>query len=211
MRTYAPYFDGRTSWYSNSWTYKDSYAVYKNDDGSPADNARYILKDGSGNKLFIPYGCGGGTCPLYAADIGDPGFRAAWIAELRQTMGGGNYKGIFVDDVNMEFRVSDGNGDHKAPVNPRTGRAMTETEWKNYMADFMEEIRAAFPGKEIVHNALWFAGHDDPRRGPPAARRRRDQPRARRRRRRPDAVAAASSASRPSSPTSTGCTATARP
>jgi len=161
MRTYAPHFDSRSNWYSNSWTYKDSYAVYKNDDGSPADNAQHILKDSSGNKLFIPYNCDGGTCPLYAADIGSPAFRAAWIAELRQTMGAANYKGIFVDDVNMEFRVSDGNGSHKAPVNPRTGREMTEGEWKNSMADFMEEIRAAFPGKEIVHNALWFAGHDD--------------------------------------------------
>lgn len=162
MRTYAPYFDGRTGWYSNSWTYKDSYAVYKNDDGTPADNAQYVLKDGAGNKLFINYGCGGGTCPLYAADFGNPAFRAAWIAELRETMRGGNYKGIFVDDVNMEFRISNGNGNHVAPINPRTGRAMTEAEWKGYMATFMEEIRAAFPGKEIVHNALWFAGHDDP-------------------------------------------------
>lgn len=162
LRTYAPYFDGRTNWYSNSWSYKDSYAVYKNDDGSPADNARFVLKDSSGNKMFIPYGCGGGTCPLYAADIGDPAFRAAWISELRGTMSGGNYKGVFVDDVNMEFRVSDGNGDQKAPMNPRTGRPMTHTEWKDSMATFMEEIKAAFPDKEIVHNALWFAGHDDP-------------------------------------------------
>lgn len=162
LRTYAPYFDGRTSWYSNSWSYKDTYAVYKTGDGSPADNARYVLKDSSGSKMFIPYGCGGGTCPLYAADIGDPGFRAAWIAELRQTVSGGNYRGVFVDDVNMEFRVSDGNGNEKPPVNPRTGRDMTLAEWKDYMATFMEEIRAAFPGKEIVHNALWFAGHDDP-------------------------------------------------
>lgn len=162
MRTYAPYFDGRTSWYSNSWAYKDSYAVYKNGDGSPADHARYVLKDGAGNPMFIPYGCGGGTCPLYAADIGDPGFRAAWIAELRETMRAGNYRGVFVDDVNMEFRVSDGHGNERAPMNPRTGRAMTHAEWKNYMAAFMEEIRASFPGKEIVHNSLWFAGHDDP-------------------------------------------------
>ena len=161
MRTYAPYFDGRTSWYSNSWSYKDAYAIYKNDDGSPADNARYVLKDSSGSKMFIPYDCGGGSCSQYAADIGDPGFRAAWIADMRQTMQG-NYKGVFVDDVNMEFRVSDGNGNQRPPVNPRTGRDMTEAEWKGYMATFMEEIRAAFPGKEIVHNALWFAGHNDP-------------------------------------------------
>jgi hypothetical protein len=162
MRTYAPYFDGRTTWYSNSWAYKDSYGVYKNEDGSPGENGRYVLKDSSGNKMFIPFGCGGGTCPLYAADIGDPGFRAAWIADLRQTMRGANYKGVFVDDVNMEFRVSDGNGDERAPVNPRTGHAMTHAEWKGYMATFMEEIRAAFPDKEIVHNAIWYSGHDDP-------------------------------------------------
>lgn len=162
MRTYAPYFDGRTNWYSNSWTYRDAYAVYKNDDGSPGDNARYVLKDSSGRKMFIPYGCGGGTCPLYAADIGDPGFRAAWIADVRETLRGGNYKGVFVDDVNMEFRVGDANGNERAPMNPRTGRPMTHTEWKGYMATFMEQIKAAFPDKEIVHNAIWFSGHDDP-------------------------------------------------
>ena len=30
------------------------------------------------------------------------------------------------------------------------------------MADFMAQIRRALPGAEIVHNALWFAGDDDP-------------------------------------------------
>ena len=29
MRTYAPYFDSRLSWYRNAWTYKDLYAVYR--------------------------------------------------------------------------------------------------------------------------------------------------------------------------------------
>ena len=48
------------------------------------------------------------------------------------------------------------------PIDPRTGQAMTEADWRRYMAEFTEQIRAALPGKEIVHNAIWFAGHDDP-------------------------------------------------
>ena len=35
---------------------------------------------------------------------------------------------------------------------------MTEAAWQRYMADFMEQVRAAFPGKEIVHNAIWYSG-----------------------------------------------------
>jgi hypothetical protein len=62
----------------------------------------------------------------------------------------------------MEFRVGDENGGETAPMNPRTGRRMTASEWRGYMADFMQEIRAAFPTKEIVHNSLWFAGTSDP-------------------------------------------------
>ena len=30
------------------------------------------------------------------------------------------------------------------------------------MAEFTEQIQAALPGKEIVHNAIWFADDDDP-------------------------------------------------
>jgi len=161
MRTYAPYFDGRTSWYSNGWSYKDSYAIYKDDAATQTTHPEWILKDPQGKRLFIPYGCGGGTCPLFAGDIGNPAFRANWINEARVTMAQ-NYKGLFVDDVNMEFRVGNGNGDQVAPMNPRTGRPMTAAEWRRYMADFMEEIRAAFPSKEIVHNAIWYAGTTDP-------------------------------------------------
>src|SRR5581483_2016885 len=47
-------------------------------------------------------------------------------------------------------------------VDRRTGRTLGDTEWRGYMATFTEEIRAAFPTAEIVHNNLWFVGHDDP-------------------------------------------------
>ena len=159
MRTYAPYFDERLSWYRDAWTYRDLYAVYRDDELARA-HPEWILKDAAGRRLYIPFDCGGGSCTQYAGDIGNPAFRAHWIAEARAQAA--DYRGIFVDDVNLEPRVSDGQGDHVMPLDERTGRTMTEAAWRRYIADFTEEIAAAMPDKEIVHNALWFAGHDDP-------------------------------------------------
>src|SRR4051794_1245557 len=160
MRTYASYFDTRTSWYPNAWTYKDAYAIYPGTAlASGAD--RFILRDGAGSKLYIPFACSGGTCPQYAADIGDPEFRAAWLEEARSQMSHG-YRGLYVDDVNTYLQVCDGTGANVAPVDPRTGATMTWDAWKRYMADFMVEIRAAFPDREVVHNPVWFAGDSDP-------------------------------------------------
>jgi len=157
MRAYSPYFDSRTAWYERAWFYKDAYAIYP---GERLDE-RWFLRDAQGRKLYIWYGCGGGTCPQYAADIGNPQFRAHWIADARRSYEAG-YKGIFVDDVNMELRISDGNGKLQWPHDPRTGTTMTEQSWRRYMAEFMEQIRRAFPAAEIVHNSLWFDGDDDP-------------------------------------------------
>ncbi len=159
MRTYAPYFDSRLSWFSDAWTYKDAYAIYPNTSVAQ-QHPEWILKDAAGHRLYIPWGCGNGTCPQYAADIGDPGFRQYWIDEARQQLAAG-YRGLFVDDVNMELRVGAGDGSQVAPRDPRTGQTMTLSDWRRYMAEFTEEIRAAFPTREIVHNALWFDGHAD--------------------------------------------------
>ena len=41
------------------------------------------LRDGGGNKLYIPWGCSGGTCPQYAADVGNPAYRAWFIDQVR--------------------------------------------------------------------------------------------------------------------------------
>jgi hypothetical protein len=154
MRTWAPYFDSRTSWYPGAWMYSDAYAIYK---GSyiANDHPEWILRDAQGNRLFIQFACANGTCPQYAADIGSPSWRAGWIARAREHVRLG-YAGLWVDDVNMEVKVSNGNGDSVAPIDPRTGTPMTKAVWQRYMADFMEEVRAAFREEEVVHNALWF-------------------------------------------------------
>jgi hypothetical protein len=154
MRTYTPYFDTRLSWYGNAWFYKDLYAIYVGESAA-AQHPEWILRDTLGSPLYIPYACSGGRCPQYAGDIGSPTFRARWIEQARGVLARG-YRGLFVDDVNMRLQVSDGYGNLVAPVDPRTGRPMSLADWRRYTAEFAEEIRAAFPGVEIVHNQVWF-------------------------------------------------------
>jgi len=152
---FTPYFDSKTSWYGQGWVYLDSYAVYN---GSPlaSQHPEWILKDPQGGKLFIPWGCGGGTCPQYAADIGNPAYRASWIANAKAAVAHG-YKGIWVDDVNLDLRVGNANGQDVRPMDARTGQPMTDVAWRTYFATFMEELRAAVPSAEIVHNSIWYA------------------------------------------------------
>lgn len=160
MRAYAPYFDSRLSWFRNAWFYKNLYAIYTHDDLAD-EHPDWILKDGQGRRLYIPFGCSGGACPQYAADVGNPAFRAHWIEQARERLAAG-YRGIFIDDVNMELRVGDGSGRAVAPIDPRTGSPMSLSTWRRYVAEFTEAIRAAFPDAEIVHNAIWFSGYTDP-------------------------------------------------
>ena len=105
------------------------------------------------------------SCPQYAADISDPAYRHYWIENLKEEVSHG-YRGVFIDDVNMNMQVGNGSEQHVAPIDPSTGEPMTEEAWRHYMAQFMAEVRAALPGTEIVHNAIWFAdehaGTSDP-------------------------------------------------
>ncbi len=160
MMTYSSYFDSRLSWYPNAWVYRDAYAVYRDSD-LLTQHPDWLLRDADGNLLYIPYGCSGGTCPQYAADFGNPEYRAYWIERVGRVIEEG-YIGVGIDDVNMLWRVGDGNGDRVYPHDPRTGTTMTLSDWRRYMAEFMEEVRAAFADKEIVHNAIWYADPDDP-------------------------------------------------
>jgi len=134
----------------------DLYAIYASSQ-LKTSHPDWILRDGKGNPLYIPFACSRGTCPQYAADVSNPDFKAYWMAQATKLYLTG-YRGLWVDDVNLELRVSDGNGVTLAPIDRRTGRPMTISDWKDYVATFTEEIRATFPGWEIVHNAIWYAG-----------------------------------------------------
>jgi hypothetical protein len=155
---YAPSFDWRLPVCPNVWAYKDLY------DGRAVRTAHpeWLLRDSAGNTLYIPWGCDP-TCPQPAADVGDPGFRQWWIDTARREIVERGYRGIFVDDVNLRMQVGDSAGNPVAPRDDRTGRAMTTADWRRYVAEFAEAIRAAFPGVELAHNAVWwFTPADDP-------------------------------------------------
>lgn len=173
LMTFNGYWDigNKLSWYSNAWAYANAYAIYRD----PAnlqyaqliqEHPDWVLKDVNGNWLYIPYACSGGICPQYAANITDPnGFRAWWIKQVSGYFNNRSpaYKGIFIDDVNLDLsRVSDGWGNSVLPIDPMTGYPMTNAAWRKYFADFMDQVRSAFPGVEIVHNSLWFFDWPDP-------------------------------------------------
>jgi hypothetical protein len=154
MKAYAPWFNSRLAWYPNAWAYQDLYAVYSDgrEDGS---RARWVLRDSAGRRLYIPWGCNGRSCPQYAGDPGDPGFRSDWIANARRKLRAG-YRGLYVDDASLAMYVSDAAGRLRAPVDRRTGAPMRTVDWRRYVTGFLEQIRTAFPKVEIVHNSLWW-------------------------------------------------------
>lgn len=159
MQTYSPYFDQRLSWYPNAWVYKDLYAIkphweiYKK-------HPEWVLRDSSGEELYIPWGCKGGVCPQFAADPGNQDFRDHWISQARSLLDKG-YRGIWIDDVNLEWRVGNGRGKHVQPIDPRTGQPMQLADWQRYFAEFVEQIRRAFPAAELAHNSIWYADDFD--------------------------------------------------
>jgi hypothetical protein len=155
IQSSSPYFDSRLSWMPNAWAYLDLYGIPIN---SPlvSQHPDWILHDNSGNRLYIPFGCSNGTCPNYAGDVTNASFRNWWIANAQSILSKG-YKGFWIDDVNMEFRVSNGSGTSVAPYDPNTGNTMTFDNWRLYIAEFTEQLRSAMPTTEIVHNAIWYA------------------------------------------------------
>ena len=157
---YSPYFDERLSWFEDAWVYEDLQAIYPGTDWA-TQHPEWILRDAAGTPLYVPYACEGGTCPQYAADIGDPAFREAWLDQTAEKLRAG-YRGLYIDDVNLTPHVGDGTGQIVMPVDDRTGVTMTAADWNRYMAEFVELVRKRFPSIEIVHNSLWWLGDTDP-------------------------------------------------
>jgi hypothetical protein len=161
MQTYPPYFDSRLAWYPKAWAYKDSYAI-RPDWPVFREHPEWVLRDGRGRMLYIDWDCRNWRCPQYAADIGNRAFRRWWIDDARDLVERG-YAGLWIDDVNMTWRLNDGKTNKARAIDPRTGKIMTLRDWRRYFADFMTEIRTALPQAEIAHNAIWYAGPaDDP-------------------------------------------------
>jgi Hypothetical glycosyl hydrolase family 15 len=152
MVVFSPYFDSRLAWYGRGWVYKDLYAI------RPGSHPEWILRDARGRRLYLDFGCARGRCPQWAADVTDPAYRAWWIAQARETLARG-YRGLWIDDVNLNRSVSYGSGVPAVPVT--AAGELTEARWAQAVAAFAAEIRAALPEAEIVHNSVWYAARGD--------------------------------------------------
>jgi NPCBM/NEW2 domain/Hypothetical glycosyl hydrolase family 15 len=91
-----------------------------------------------------------------ATHLANPAFRAWWIANAQTVLAHG-YGGLWVDDVNLDFDVSDGNANLVAPIDFNTRQTMTQDAWRTYMASYLEQIRYSFPATPIEHNSVWFS------------------------------------------------------
>lgn len=105
--------------------------------------------------------------PIPVTEAGGSIMRWEWLQEveiyrlntLLTAVDAKGYRGIFVDDVSFDFRISDGDGNPVTPMDPNTGQLMTQDNWRKYFADFLEQLKASLPpGTEICHNSAWFAG-----------------------------------------------------
>jgi hypothetical protein len=157
MGVFSPYFDGKSSWYPDAAVYVNLYGV---DPGTPIlkEHPEWILHDAPGRMLYIPFACSNGSCARFAGDIASAGFRQWWIQQMKIVLARGHYRGLWIDDVNTEFRVGDGTGKETAPIDSTTGKPMTWDAWRGHIASFMEDIRRAFPDAELTQNPIWFAG-----------------------------------------------------
>lgn len=158
MQSTSPYFDSRISWFPNAIAYLDLYGVAVSS-SLAVEHPDWFLKDSKGDLMYIPFACNGSTCTQYAADPGNAEFRAYWISKAQAVLKKG-YKGIWIDDVNLAFRVGNSAGTEIPPHDPRTGKPMTLNDWMQYIADFTKAIRTAMPDTQIIHNSIWFAGPD---------------------------------------------------
>lgn len=154
----APYFDSRLDWFPEAIAYIDLYAIYTDPDrdSRAQTNPEWVLRDGNGDLLYIDWGCSGGSCPQYAGDVGDPAFRSDFVQRVGALVEAG-YRGVMIDDVNMSWRISDGNGDRVIPIDPRTGQEMTLSDWRRYVAELTELVRSTFPTIAIMHNSIWYS------------------------------------------------------
>lgn len=158
MLVWSPYWDQRLGDFSDAVVYRNAYAL-RVDGPTATANPDWILRDGGGDPIYVPFGCNNG-CPQYAIDIGNPEYRLHWLLGVQALVDEG-YTGIYIDDVNYEWRFGDANGDDATPVNPRTGRNMTLREWQRSMTEFLELVRTTFPQLEIWHNTIWYSDSPD--------------------------------------------------
>lgn len=161
MVVWEPYWDNRLASFDDVNVYRNAYGIKVNSsrDTRAADHPDWVLRTSDGSPVYLDFDCAGG-CPQYAADIGNPEYRAHWLGEVQRYVDSG-YRGLYIDDVNYLWRFAGQFGADIEPINPRTGEPLTLAQWQNDMTEFVEQVRAAFPQIEIWHNSIWYVDSPD--------------------------------------------------
>jgi hypothetical protein len=162
---------GVLAWNPNTWFYRDSSSLYHPGNDSDVNaNPSWVYRDSGGRPCYIKYGpqYPDGTYAQYAPDHGDAGFVAWWISQARIQFNAG-FRGVWIDDVNLDINLANQTGD-VIPIDPRTGAPITAANYQLYLVQFLETVRAAFPGGELCHNALYWNGGGNPSANPTLAR-----------------------------------------
>lgn len=156
MVVWEPYWDSRLDEFNRVFVSRNAYSIKVDTSRDPRsiEHPDWILRDADGDPVYIPFDCTS-RCPQYAADVGNPEFRQAMLDDIATLVRRG-YPGLMLDDVNLDWRFSDQEGDDIAPIDPRTGARLTLEDWQRYMAEFVEMIRSRFPDLKIMHNVIWY-------------------------------------------------------
>lgn len=153
----SPYFDSRLKWFPKAWAYRGLYTAVPGAAVVRRHPSWFLRQRGrSGALAHVPFDCEGGTCPQLAGDIANPSFRRHWIDDAKRLVRRG-YKSIYIDDVNMIRRVSDGNGKELTPYSPHLRKTISRRAWRVYVARFTRQIRRSLPRTKLIHNVIWFA------------------------------------------------------
>jgi hypothetical protein len=130
----------------------------------------WILKDADGNPLYIHFPDAHGRYSQFAADVSNVTFRQFWLSQLETLLNidentPSPYRGIFIDDVNMQLDKSVSNGECRLIDVTKScywQTQMSAEQWASSMVAFVQEVRASFPDHEITHNSVWYHTTPDP-------------------------------------------------
>lgn len=144
LLVYSPGFDATLSWYDRGWMYTSLYGIPVTE--TNAQNDSFILRDQSGQRLFVAPG-------VYAADVSAPAFQQYWIDSTRAKLSKG-YRGLFIDDVNTSYVALNAQGSVATAYVGANPVALGQ--WQASVASFVQQIRQSLTQVEIAHGADWI-------------------------------------------------------